>query len=151
VKGWRIIRLLFLILGMSTIALGQGKLTPLEFLKEQEQRHKGDRGQVYLGKVLDLDFGDRLSEHGQGLLLELTDVLKSPLRDNYRIVLKGCGPDGSGKPAEGLRKVLVEKYGLEKSRLSLETGCPGPHGRVEVHVYGDVSSAVRFLGDGGGR
>jgi hypothetical protein len=154
VKGCRIIQLtwlLFLMVGASTVSFGQGGSTPLESLKEQEQRHKGDRGQVYLGKVLDLDSGDRLNERDQGLLLELTDVLKSPLRDNYRVVLKGCGPDGPDNPADGLRKVLVEKYGLEDSRISLERGCQGPAGRVEVHVHGDVSRAVRFMGDGGGR
>ncbi len=131
-------------------AFAQVRQTPLEFLKEQERRHKDERGQVYLGKVMEVELRgspDVLGEEDQGLLLELTDVLKSPLRDNYRLVLKGCGPAGASEQhAEELKRILTRKYGLEDARISLEAGCNGPVGRVELHAHGDVCRAVRFLG-----
>jgi hypothetical protein len=133
-------------------AFAQARPAPLEFLKEQERRHKDERGQLYLGKVMDVELRgapDALGEEDQGLLLELTDVLKSPLRDSYRLALRGCSPVPAGSPGqltEELKRILARKYGLGESRISLEAGCKGPVGRVELHVYGDVSQAVRFLG-----
>jgi len=150
----------FLLAGTGTALLGQVRATPLEFLKEQERTHRAERGPVYLGKVMDVDLQsppDLLGEADQRLLLELTDVLKSPLRDNYRLVLKECSVNETavqgtpGQHAEALKELLIQKYGLEGSRISVEGGCEGPAGRVEVHVYGDISRAVRFTGDGGER
>lgn len=158
-KGWRIARivpLMCVVLGAAAVSFGQGGATPLEFLQEQERKQRSEQGVLYLGKIMDVDLGnsDSPGEKDRGLLLELTDVLKSPIRDGYRLVLKGCAAGSAGEASEaervagGLRKILVQKYGLEESRISTVGGCKGPAGRVEVHVHGDIAKAVRFTGDG---
>ena len=100
-------------------------------------------------------------------LLELTDVLKTPLRKNYRLTLKGFS-DRSGpadvnmrlsiKRVESLKTLLVKVYLMKGERISLEAhGEAEPvasnetvegrsrNRRVEIHVNGDITEAVRFL------
>jgi len=144
--------------------------TPLEFLKEQEKRHKEKKGKVYLGRVITLTYPAYKvdsDEKYHPLLLELTDVLKTPLRKNYQILLKGFS-DNSGsaeenrrlslKRAENLKELLIKKYYMKGKRISFEGhGDAAPvasnktaegrklNRRVEIHISGDVSEAVRFL------
>ena len=100
-------------------------------------------------------------------LLELTDVLKTPLRKNYKIIIKGYS-DNSGpgrknmtlsvKRAEGLKKLFTEKYYMREERITTEGhGEKDPvasnetaegrrlNRRVEIHIYGDISEAVKFI------
>lgn len=148
----------------------QIKTTPLEFLKDQEIKYKDTRGEVYLGKVLTLNYPAYAVDADKkyhSLLLELTDVLKTPLRRSYRIVLKGYS-DNSGSSeenmrlsierAETLKRRLIERYFMEEKRIIAKGyGEADPvasnetaegrrlNRRVEVHIYGDVSKAVRFI------
>jgi hypothetical protein len=143
---------------------------PLQFLKQQERKNKDQKGEVYLGKVLTLIYPAYAADPHQSyhlLLLEMTDVLKTPLRANYRLVLKGYSDD-RGSPEDNLglsrrranilKKTLVRKYFMEESRITAEGfGARDPvapndtpegrklNRRVEIHVYGDVSEAVRFV------
>ncbi|MEW6669296.1 MAG: OmpA family protein [Thermodesulfobacteriota bacterium] len=151
------------------ILFAQTEPSPLQFLKEQERKNKDQKGEVYLGKVMTLIYPAYKAEPPQSyhlLLLELTDVLKTPLRENYRLVLKGYS-DSSGSPedntllsrrrADTLKKTLVRKYYFSESRITAEGfGASAPvapnetpegrrlNRRVEIHVYGNVSEAVRF-------
>ena len=151
---------------------GESGMTPLEFLKEQEIKHKDAKGEVYLGKVLTLTYpaySVDADTKDHPLLLELTDLLKTPLRNTYRMVLKGYS-DNSGSPeenrrlslkrAERLKWLLIQKYYMEADRITAEghgESSPvasnetaegrGLNRRVEIHLYGDVSEAVRFIED----
>lgn len=144
--------------------------TPLEFLKAREWVHRDTKGEVYLGKVMTLLYDAYSTEAKQTYhpyLLELTDVLKTPLRSSYRLVLKGY-TDTSGdreanialgrKRAERLKQSLVENYYFDEERVLVEGYGPADpvasndtewgrsrNRRVEIHVYGDVSRAVRFV------
>ena len=146
------------------------KTTPLDILKEREVEYGNARGEVYLGKVMTLvypAYAIEADDQYHSFLLELTDVLKTPLRDNYRIVLKGYS-DRSGSPganldlsrkrSEALKKLLIDKYFMCAERITAEAyGEANPvasnetsegrglNRRVEVHIYGDVSEAVRTM------
>jgi OOP family OmpA-OmpF porin len=154
----------------AAVAAAQPEPTPLEFLKAREWANRETRGEIYLGKVLSVLYGPYSSEVSASyhpFILELTDVLKTPLRSNYRLVLKGF-TDTSGnaeanvklsrKRAEDLRKTIVDKYYFEGDRITVKAyGSAEPvasnetpegrsqNRRVEIHVYGDVSEAVRFV------
>jgi hypothetical protein len=161
---------LCLVMGLAGPAQGRGETTPLRFLKEQEQKHREVKGETYLGKVVVLTYPAYAVEPDRRyhpFLLELTDVIKTPLRKNYRLVLKGYS-DNSGtaganlglslKRAETLKKTLIEQYFMDGRRITTEGyGEADPvasnesaegralNRRVEIHVRGDVSEAVRFL------
>ena len=148
---------------------GQIEVTPLEFLKKQELKNKDVKGRVYLGKVMTLTYPAYAVDADKKyhpFLLELTDVLKTPLRDNYMIVLKGYS-DNSGdaeenlrlsrKRAAALKRLLIEKYYMKEDRITAKgLGEADPvatnetaegrnlNRRVEIHISGDVSEAVRF-------
>lgn len=160
----------FLLAGGTGICFGHMDFTPLEFLKEQEKRNRDRKGKIYLGKAMTLNYANSSveprGEYGP-LLLELTDVLKTPLRNNYLLALKGYCDSGenqdsglrlSTERAENLKKILTRTYGLEERRISAEGfGSSDPvssngteegrslNRRVEIHVYGDVSEATRFM------
>jgi len=141
--------------------------TPLEILKEREWANKDARGEVYLGNVLAIRYtGESLEipESAHPYVLELTDVLKTPLRSNYRLVLTGWdrGSEEEArlglKRAERLKQTLVHKYYMEGDRISTRTGeqvdSPpssdkawgrGKEQSIEIHIYGNVSKAVRFV------
>jgi len=165
------ITLLFCVLtGGHNLTFGRKDLTPLEFLKAREAEHKGEKGEVYLGKVMTLTYpAYRIAadETYHPFLLELTDVLKTPLRNNYRLVLKGYS-DRSGaaetnltlsrKRAESLKHMLIQKYYMKGERIAAEGyGDTDPvasnktvegrrrNRRVEIHVHGDITEAVRFI------
>lgn len=149
--------------------LAQTELTPLEFLKAAEFKHSHEKGEIYLGRVMTITYPAytvRPGERHHPLLLELTDVLKTPIRENYRLMLEGYS-DTSGSPeenlqlsskrAETLRDILVNKYYMKESRINAEghgeanptASNKTPAGRalnrrVEIHVFGNVSEAVRF-------
>jgi hypothetical protein len=151
------------------ISLAQTEATPLEFLKAAEFKHSHEKGEIYLGRVMTLTYpAYTVQPEGRvhPLLLELTDVLKTPLRENYRLVLEGYS-DTSGSPeenlelsrkrAETLKKILVQRYYMKESRITAEghgeanpaASNETPAGRalnrrVEIHAFGDVSEAVRF-------
>lgn len=146
-----------------------GETTPLGFLKKQEVLHRDEGGEVYLGKVMTVNYEAyalEMDPRYHGLVLELTDVIKTPLRKNYRLVLRGYS-DNSGPPeknlalsrerAEHLKTTLTRKYFMDGKRITTEGyGEKDPvasnesargrslNRRVEIHVYGDVSEAVRF-------
>lgn len=144
--------------------------TPLEFLKAREWSNRDAEGEVYLGKVLTIryePYSVEAPEDYHPYLLELTDVIKTPLRSKYRLVLKGY-TDTSGDRetnirlsrtrAEALRKAIIEKYYMDGDRITAEGHGPADpvasndsevgrslNRRVEIHVYGDVTEAVRFV------
>lgn len=151
-------------------AHGQETVAPLQFLKSQEIKHKDSEGEVYLGNILTIHFppsGVRVDKKYRPFFLELTDLLKSPLRKNYRLVLKGfsdkAGPAVenlklSVKRAENLKRMFVKEYYMDKDRITTEGfGETEPissneteegrrkNRRVEIHIYGDVSETVRFI------
>ena len=156
--------------GGHNLTYGRNDQTPLQFLKAREAEHKGEKGEVYLGKVLTLTYpayGFTADKVYHPFLLELTDVLKTPLRSHYRLVLRGYS-DRSGaaetniilskKRAENLRHLLIQKYYMKGERITAEGyGDANPvasnetvegrrrNRRVEIHVYGDVTEAVRFI------
>jgi len=163
--------LLGIVAGCGGLYYREASVTPLQFLKSQEAEHRGSRGEVYLGNVMTLYYpstGVKADARVYPLLLELTDVLKTPLRQNYRLVLKGFsdsrGPAElrlrlSRERAETLKDLLVKKYYMKKERIITDAyGDAHPaasnetmegrarNRRVEIHVYGDVSEAVRFMG-----
>ena len=148
---------------------GQSGPSPLQFFEEQEIKNKDTRGEVYLGKVMTLTYpAFRLdpSKKYFPLLLELTDALKTPVRENYRLLLKGFTDNRgtteanmalSRKRAEHLKTVLMKKYAVKEERIIAEGhGSVDPvasnetaegrrlNRRVEIHVYGYVSEAVRL-------
>ena len=152
------------------VSYGQVETNPLQFLKKQEMKHRDMRGEVYLGKVMTMTYpvySEVAPDKYHLFLLELTDVLKTPLRKNYRLVLKGYS-DSSGSAdfnlklsrqrAEALKRLLTRKYYMSGGRIAFEGhGADNPvapnttaedrrlNRRVEIHVYGDVSQAVRFI------
>jgi len=166
--------LLVVLCGWAPAFCGNGSAqsdpTPLEFLKVWEWANRSVRGEAYLGKVITVryePYSSGVPDSYHPYLLELTDVLKTPLRAGYRLVLKGY-TDTSGdkeknltisrKRAEDLKQTIVEKYYFEGERISVEAyGPAGPvasnetaegrslNRRVEIHVYGDVTEAVRFV------
>jgi outer membrane protein OmpA-like peptidoglycan-associated protein len=158
------------LLNWSSSSFAQAEISPLQFLKKQEINNKEKKGEIYLGRVMTLLYSSDKVDPDEGyhpLLLELTDVLKTPLRESYRLVLKGFS-DRSGaveanlslskKRAASLKRVLVRKYYMPEARITAEGfGVAEPvasnetpedrhlNRRVEIHVYGDVSEAVRFM------
>jgi len=150
---------------------GQDVTGPLEILKKREMKLKGSRGEVYLGIIMTLEYppyGVEPDEKYYPVLLELTDILKSPLRKGYRLVLRGFADEGetaadnlglSRERVENLEELLVGNPSMSMKRERIKTECrgrkeqdgsrktPGDRGInrcVEIHVYGDVSEAVRF-------
>ncbi len=147
----------------------QSEPTPLSFLKVWEWANRDAEGTVYLGKVITVRYEpDSVTppESYHPYLLELTDVIKTPLRSSYRLVLKG-NSDTSGdrednrrlsrRRAETLRRILIEDYYMDGDRITAQgygsadpvatndtAAGRGLNRRVEIHVYGDVSRAVRF-------
>ena len=155
---------------LATHSYSQIEKSPLEFLREQEFRHKEEKGEVYLGRVMTVYYEvysvDADNKY-HPIFLELTDLLKSPLRESYRIVMRGYS-DNSGSPienlelsarrAEGLKRLFIKEYFMKEERITAKGfGEADPvssnetaqgrrlNRRVEVHIYGDVSEAVRFL------
>lgn len=162
------VSLLALLLNWDATSFAQTEITPLQFFKDQEMKNKDKKGEIYLGKVMILLYPSYTVDPDKRyhpLLLELTDLLKTPLRENYRLVLKGFS-DSSGsvdanlslskKRAETLKRTLIRKYYMKEGRITAEGfGPENPmasnetlegrnlNRRVEIHVYGDVSEAVR--------
>jgi hypothetical protein len=150
--------------------------SPLEFLKVWEWASRHARGEAYLGKVITVRYEPYAVEPPEvyhPYLLELTDVIKTPLRSGYRLVLKGY-TDASGDRganlrisrmrADTLKQVLIDRYYMEPTRITAEGhGSADPvasndtaagrslNRRVEIHVYGDPSQAVRFMSPAEGR
>lgn len=143
---------------------------PLELLKSREWEKRESSGRVYLGRILKIPY-----EHGSmempdaahPYVLELTDVIKTPLRSNYHLLLRGLWRPGgdreanrvlSEKQVRELEQTLIQRYYMDKARINVEVAGPVDPGRaedtawlrseshwVEVHVFGDVSKAVRFV------
>ena len=170
-KYFRIPLCLFTILFLfihSTL-FAQIKKSPFELLKEREIMHKNTKGAIFLGKIMAVNYSKNTIEVDRiyyPLLLELTDVLKTPSRKNYYVILKGY-TDSIGSPesnirlstkrAEFLKTLMVEKYYMKPERIKTKgfgnaqpvASNETPQGRrlnrrVEIHLYGDVSEAVRF-------
>ncbi|UCG14128.1 MAG: TolC family protein [Deltaproteobacteria bacterium] len=104
-------------------------------------------------------------------LKELLEALKTPPRKNYHVVLKGY-TDSSGSRAENLdisrrraehlKELLVKDpyMAIDEGKISVEGhGSSDPvasnetaegrqrNRRVEIHIYGEVSGAVRIVED----
>jgi len=145
-------------------------VTPLAFLKAQELAHKDAKKEVYLGKVLTINYpvnSAKVAKKYDRLVQELCDVLKTPERRSYRLVIIGytdnTGPRWLNKKlslrrAQELRRLLVEKYYLDPTRIIVNGYGPEnpvasnatPSGRAlnrrsEIHVFGDVTEAVKSL------
>jgi len=138
--------------------------SPLAFIKAQEKKHKDAGAEVYLGKVMTINYqvnSVAADERYHPFLLELTDVLKTPMRKSYRIVLKGfCDKTGtvdlnrkvSLKRGEVLKQVLINQFYMKGERIATQgVGSTHPvasnetpdgryrNRRVEIHLYGTVS------------
>lgn len=157
---------------MENIAYAQILKTPLEIINEREIQNKDSKGEVFLGCVLTIQYPAykiEPSERYYPLLLELADILNTPIRGNYRIELTGY-TDSSGtkeqnmvlsrKRVDVLKRILVEVFHISPDRISTRAmGDANPiasndtaegrakNRRVEIGVYGDVSEAVKFLKD----
>ncbi len=170
-----IIKLIFCIFFIATL-MTQGPVlcpaqeSPLSFIKARELKKRDSRGVVHLGVPITLNYqvnSVKVDPHYYPQLLELTDALKIPSRENYFLILKGY-TDNTGSPeinskismgrAEGLKRLLIERYYLTPERIKAEglgSSSPAasnetPEGRrlnrrVDVHVYGDVSESVKFI------
>ncbi len=166
--------LLALMAGLLLVLAGTGYArtgpSPLEFLEVWEWAHRDAGEEVYLGKVITVRYEPYAVEPPEAFhpyLLELTDVIKTPLRAGYRLVLKGY-TDTSGdreanlrisrKRAETLKQILIDRYYMEGNRITAEGYGPadpvasndtaagrGLNRRVEIHVFGDPTQAVRFV------
>lgn len=162
-----IVPVLFLFIHTATFA--QTKRSPFELLKEQEILHKDKKGAIFLGNMMTVNYSQNAIEVDTiyyPLLLELADVLKTPSRKNYYVILKGY-TDSIGSPESNLRlshkrakflkTLMVEKYYMKPERIKakgfgdakLVASNESSDGRklnrrVEIHIYGDVSEAVRF-------
>ncbi len=137
------------------LALALIEISPLQLLRDQEWKNKDRKGEIYLGKVMTLSYTGSSVEpdvRDHPLLLELTDILKTPLRENYRLELRG-----DPKRAERLKESLVQDYRFEESRIAVQglgnegasefRSTPQHQAQssvVEIHVYGDISEAVRY-------
>jgi outer membrane protein OmpA-like peptidoglycan-associated protein len=158
-----------LFLFIHTAPFAQTKTSPFELLKEQEIMHKDKKGAISLGKIMAVNYSQNAIEVDiiyYPLLLELTDVLKTPSRKKYYVILKGY-TDSIGSPESNLRlstkrakflkTLMVEKYYMKSERIKAKGfGNAQPvasnetlqgrrlNRRVEIHLYGDVSEAVRF-------
>jgi outer membrane protein OmpA-like peptidoglycan-associated protein len=159
--------MLFLFIHSTLFA--QIEKSPFEFLKEREIIHKDTKGAIFLGKIMAVHYRQNDSQVDNiyyPLILELTDVLKTPSRRNYYVILKGY-TDSRGSPesnvklstkrVEFLKTLMVEKYYMKPERIKAKGfGNTNPvasnetsegrrlNRRVEIHLYGDVSEAVRF-------
>lgn len=162
-----LVPVLFLFIHAASFA--QTKTTPFELLKEKEILHKDKKGAISLGNIMAVNYSQNAIEVDTiyyPLLLELTDVLKTPSRKNYYVILKGY-TDSIGSPESNLRlshkrakflkTLMAEKYYIKPERIKakgfgnnkLVASNETPQGRrlnrrVEIHIYGDVSEAVRF-------
>ncbi len=141
-----------------------------ESIKALELAHKDAKGEVYLGKILMINYpinSARVSPKYLERLQELAELLKSPERKNYRVVIRGytdnTGPRQlnmrlSRMRAEAIKRILVERFNLDPDRIQTEGFGPDnpiatnktPSGRAknrrtEIHIYGDVSEAVKAL------
>lgn len=162
--------IIFLLTGILEAGYCQPEVSPLEFLKAREMENKNSDGEVYIGKILTINFptaGVDVNEDYYPFFTELTDLFKSPLRRNYRVVIKGYS-DNSGsaienmrlsvKRAENLKKKFINEFSIKEDRITTKgLGETDPvasndteegresNRRVEIHIYGDVSEAVRFI------
>jgi len=158
-----------LILVIVPVASSQVSKAPSDVLRQQEGKHKDSRGVVYLGKVMTLTYPAYTLDANETYyphLMALAGALNTPVRKNYRVVLKGY-TDNSGSPddnlrislkrAEHLKELLVRNptMALKEERITIEGhGASNPvasnntfkgreqNRRVEIHIYGDVSAAV---------
>ena len=165
--------LLFLVF-ISSLLIGgpssaQVRKTPFELLKEYEIMHRDSLGAVYIGQVMTVNYRPGaidVDTRYHPLLLELTDVLKTPSRMNYSIILKGY-TDSSGSSegnirlarqrAQVLKNLMTTAYYMKPERIEAQgfgsadplASNQTPQGkyqnrRTEIHLYGNVSEAVKF-------
>jgi len=160
--------IIFLVAGMS-VSQARDLKSPLRVIKDAEMRHRDAEKEVSLGRVMTLNYpsgATKVDEQYHPLLLELTDVLKTPMRKDYRIILRGYSDDTgpadlnlkiSFERAKELSRLLVQRYYMKPERINAKGhGMADPvasnktdmgrdlNRRVEIHVFGDVSDAVRF-------
>ncbi|MDY6970912.1 MAG: OmpA family protein [Thermodesulfobacteriota bacterium] len=135
----------------------------MAYIKAQERKHEDFEGEVYLGHVMTINYplnSVETDNRYSPFLLELTDVLKTPMRRNYRIVLKGfsdkTGPADlnrniSLKRGEILKRILINQFYMKGERITIQgfgsshpvASNETPEGRyrnrrVEIHLYGTV-------------
>jgi outer membrane protein OmpA-like peptidoglycan-associated protein len=143
-----------------------GEKPLFNLFEQQEWKHRDSQGEVYLGKVMTINYPAYEQEPDQRyrhILTELAHSLKLPTRRNYRVVLKGY-TDSSGsmddnlrislQRAECLRELLAQnpKMAIDAERITVEGHGPShpvasnetvegraQNRRVEIHIYGDVS------------
>jgi outer membrane protein TolC/outer membrane protein OmpA-like peptidoglycan-associated protein len=151
---------------------GEVEQSPSDVLRQLEGEHRESKGVVHLGSVMTIlypAYSLEVDERYHAPLKELLEALKTPMRKDYRIVLKGYTDSSalerdnlrlSLERAETLEKVLVQDpaMAIEAERIEVEGhGESNPvasnktiegrqrNRRVEVHICGDVGEALRVV------
>jgi len=169
-RSW-VAAVLFLFITVS-VAGSETYQPVLDTLKGLEWKYRDTQGKIHLGKVATLIYPAytvKASDRYRLLLEQLCAALKMPTRKEYEIVLKGF-TDTSGSPADNqrislkraqaLKELLIDDplMALEAGRIAVEgLGEADPvasnqtaagrerNRRVEIHVFGDVGTAVRTV------
>jgi len=168
-SAW-LVAIVFL-LAVAATAEGQIAPSPVKVLKEMEWQYREAKGDVALGDVMTVIYPANIIEADERYyppLIELAQVLKTPERRQYRIVLKGYS-DSKGdrttnrqvslQRAEFLKKLLVHHPAMaisedriiaeghgEENPVASETTPEGrnQNRRVEIHLFGSVKEAVQL-------
>ncbi len=155
-----------------SVAGGETCQPILNILKSQEWKHRDTRGEIHLGKVATLlypAYTVAATDRYRPLLEQLSAALKTPVRKEYRVVLKGY-TDSLGslvvnqrislERAQDLKKLLTSdpSMALDAKRIQVEgLGEADPvasnqtlegrnqNRRVEIHIYGNVGEDVRTV------
>ncbi len=169
--GSWVIAVLFLFITVS-VAGGETYQPVLDILKRQEWKYRDTKGEIHLGKVATLlypAYAVAATDRYRPLLEQLSAVLKTPARKEYRVVLKGF-TDSLGslvvnqrmslKRAQDLKKLLTldPSMALDANRIQVEgLGEADPvasnqtvvgrnqNRRVEIHIFGNVGASVRTI------
>lgn len=169
VSGVAAVLFLFIIV---SAAGGETYQPVLDNLKGQEWKYRDTKGEIHLGKVATLRYpaySVAANKRYRTLLEQLSEALKITARKDYKIVLRGY-TDSSGSPlanqrislkrAQALKDLLTQDpaMALQAGRIQVEgPGSADPvasnqttegrerNRRVEIHIYGNVSEAVRTI------
>lgn len=169
VSGVAAVLFLFIIV---SAAGGETYQPVLDNLKGQEWKYRDTKGEIHLGKVATLRYpaySVAANKRYRTLLEQLSEALKITARKDYKIVLRGY-TDSSGSPlanqrislkrAQALKDLLTQDpaMALQAGRIQVEgLGSADPvasnqttegrerNRRVEIHIYGNVSEAVRTI------
>lgn len=167
-----LVAVVFLLAVVAT-AEGQSAPSPLQAIEEMERQQRDAKGDVALGGIMTVTYPANIIDTDERFyppLIELAQLLKTPERQHYRIVLKGY-TDSKGRRAanrrislqraESLKKLLVNHPAMaisedritaeghgEENPVASETTPEGrnQNRRVEIHLSGGVKKAARLAG-----